>query len=92
VCGLPLGDARQHTSAVMINLLGDVWPSETQHPDWSPVLTHPGAKLHLYGKELAKWRRKMGHFTVLGETVETALADAKRIQAELGVRNEPAAG
>ena len=86
VCGLPLGDASQHTPAVMINLLGDVWPGETESPDWSPVLTHPGAKLHLYGKELAKWRRKMGHFTVLGDTVEVALADAKGIQASLGQR------
>jgi 5-(carboxyamino)imidazole ribonucleotide synthase len=86
VCGLPLGDASAHTPAVMINLLGDVWPSETQHPDWSPVLTHPHAKLHLYGKELAKWRRKMGHFTVLGSSVEEALTDARRIQATLGTR------
>ncbi|MBL9146803.1 MAG: 5-(carboxyamino)imidazole ribonucleotide synthase [Verrucomicrobiaceae bacterium] len=86
VCGLPLGDASAHTPAVMINLLGDVWPSETQHPDWSPVLKHPSAKLHLYGKELAKWRRKMGHFTVLGSTVDEALNDARRIQVTLGTR------
>lgn len=86
VCGLPLGDASAHTPAVMINLLGDVWPSESQHPDWSPVLNHPSAKLHLYGKELAKWRRKMGHFTVLGSTVDEALNDARRIQTALGTR------
>lgn len=89
VCGLPLGDASAHTPAVMINLLGDVWPSETQHPDWSPVLNHPRAKLHLYGKELSKWRRKMGHFTVLGSTVDEALTDARRIQATLGTRPAP---
>lgn len=89
VCGLPLADPSQHTPAVMINLLGDVWPSETQHPDWSPVLQHPRARLHLYGKELAKWRRKMGHFTVLGDTTEAALADAKQIQSVLGTRGAP---
>lgn len=86
VCGLPLGDASQHTPAVMVNLLGDVWPAELTHPDWSPLMSHPGAKLHLYGKQIAKWRRKMGHFTVLGETVETALADARRLQAALPPR------
>lgn len=89
VCGLPLGDAGAHSPSVMINLLGDVWPSETQHPDWSPVLNHPRAKLHLYGKELAKWRRKMGHFTVLGSTVDDALNDARGIQATLGTRPAP---
>ncbi|MDB6139779.1 MAG: N5-carboxyaminoimidazole ribonucleotide synthase [Verrucomicrobiaceae bacterium] len=42
VCGLPLGDASQHTPAVMINLLGDVWPAELTPPDWSPVMGHAG--------------------------------------------------
>ena len=88
VCGLPLGDPSQHTPAVMINLLGDVWPAELTHPDWSPVLSHPGAKLHLYGKQVAKWRRKMGHFTVLGESVDQALTEAKKLQATLPPRAE----
>ncbi|MDB6072622.1 MAG: purK [Verrucomicrobiaceae bacterium] len=86
VCGLPLGDASQHTPAVMVNLLGDVWPAELTHPDWSTVQSHPDAKLHLYGKQVAKWRRKMGHFTVLGETVEQALSEARRLQATLPPR------
>ncbi len=89
VCGLPLGDASQHTpAAVMINLLGDVWPAEDTAPDWSPVLTHPRAKLHLYGKQLAKFRRKMGHFTVLGETIPSTLAQAQHLQQTLGTRSE----
>ncbi len=89
VCGLPLGDASQHTPAVMLNLLGDVWPAELTHPDWSPVLSHPRAKLHLYGKQQAKWRRKMGHVTVLGDSIEQALADARQIQASLPPRKQP---
>jgi 5-(carboxyamino)imidazole ribonucleotide synthase len=85
VAGLPLGDASQHCpAAVMVNLLGDVWPTETEAPDWSPVLNHPRAKLHLYGKEVAKLRRKMGHFTLVGQDVETLLAEARHIQAQLG--------
>jgi 5-(carboxyamino)imidazole ribonucleotide synthase len=89
VAGLPLGDASQHSpAAVMVNLLGDVWPSETQAPDWLPVLDHPRAKLHLYGKEIAKLRRKMGHFTLVGTDLETVLAEARQIQAQLGTRAE----
>ncbi len=87
VCGLPLGDASQHTPAVMINLVGDVWPSELVHPDWSPVMSHPGAKLHLYGKQVAKWRRKMGHVTVLATTVEQALTEARKLQVALPPRD-----
>lgn len=86
VCGLPLGDPGQHTPAVMINLLGDVWKSETVHPDWFAVLSHPRAKLHLYGKASARAKRKMGHFTVLGDTVEEALQSAEDIRAQLSAR------
>ena len=85
ICGLPLGDASQHTPAVMINLLGDIWPAPLTHPDWSPVLNHPRAKLHLYGKREARPRRKMGHFTVLGDTIDQALNDALAIRKALGI-------
>jgi 5-(carboxyamino)imidazole ribonucleotide synthase len=85
ICGLPLGDPTQHTPAVMINLLGDIWPAPTVHPDWSPVLNHPRAKLHLYGKAEARPKRKMGHFTVLGDTIDEALEDALRLRAALGI-------
>ena len=85
ICGLPLSDPTQHTPAVMVNLLGDIWPTPTQHPDWSPVLLHPRAKLHLYGKKEARARRKMGHFTVLGDTVDEALKQALQIRQALGI-------
>ncbi|MBP7949176.1 MAG: 5-(carboxyamino)imidazole ribonucleotide synthase [Verrucomicrobiales bacterium] len=83
VAGLDLGSTRQHAPAVMKNLLGDVWFGETTPPDWSPVLRHPRAKLHLYGKRRALTKRKMGHFTVLGDTVEEALRDAGEIKNAL---------
>lgn len=85
VAGLPPGDPRQHTPAVMVNLLGDLWPGPEKHPDWTPVLTHPRAFLHLYGKRIAKPRRKMGHFTVLGDSVEHALAEAIALRRALGM-------
>ncbi len=87
VCGLPLGDPAPLRPAVMVNLLGDLWPTaaggEGGAPDWTPVLREPAAKLHLYGKQRARPGRKMGHFTVLGTDVETTLAKARAIQAEL---------
>jgi 5-(carboxyamino)imidazole ribonucleotide synthase len=85
ICGLNLGDPTQHTPAVMINLLGDVWPGEKTPPDWSPVLMHPRAKLHLYGKAEARAKRKMGHITVLGDTLEEALESAQEIKRGLGM-------
>jgi 5-(carboxyamino)imidazole ribonucleotide synthase len=83
VCGLPLGDPSQHSPSVMINLLGDLWPAEFTPPDWTPVLSHPRAKLHLYGKASARARRKMGHINVVGETLEEALENALQIKDAL---------
>jgi 5-(carboxyamino)imidazole ribonucleotide synthase len=83
VAGLPLGDPSLHSPVVMVNLLGDVWKDEATPPDWSPIWNHPKAKLHLYGKASARAKRKMGHFTVLGDSIEEALADARAIQAAL---------
>jgi 5-(carboxyamino)imidazole ribonucleotide synthase len=89
LAGLPLGATRQHSPAVMLNLLGDAWlrgPSGAPlEPDWSAVLRHPQAKLHLYGKTEARRGRKMGHVTVLGETPADAAADADAIARALGI-------
>jgi len=63
VTGMPLGSTEQHSSAVMLNLLGDIWKNGTS-PDWSKVHAHESAKLHLYGKKSARPGRKMGHITL----------------------------
>ena len=81
LCGMPLGDTRLHDPAVMVNLLGDLWGRGEPH--WEHVLRHPGAKLHLYGKREARPGRKMGHYTVLGESAEQALTDALGIRHRL---------
>jgi hypothetical protein len=61
LAGVPLGDTSLHSPVVMVNILGDAWLHAGGEPDWSIVLGHPRAKLHLYGKETARPGRKMGH-------------------------------
>ena len=78
---LPLGDPSVHCPAVMVNLLGEAW--ESGEPRWERLLEHPRAKLHLYGKREARRGRKMGHFTVLGETAGSALTQALALRAAL---------
>jgi 5-(carboxyamino)imidazole ribonucleotide synthase len=84
LCGLPLGDPSQHTPAVMVNLLGDIWRGGGE-PQWDAVLRHPGAHLHLYGKREARPGRKMGHVTVCEPTVERAYEVAMTIRRDLGI-------
>ncbi len=83
LCDLPLGDPSQHTPAVMVNLLGDIWRGA--EPDWSVVLRHPGAHLHLYGKRETRPGRKMGHVTVCEATMGRALEVALAIRRDLGI-------
>jgi len=87
---LPLGDTRQHEPAVMVNLLGDIWfdpahATAPREPDWTQVLKHPQAKLHLYGKAQPRRGRKMGHVTCLAPTIAAALATAAAIKRDLGI-------
>jgi 5-(carboxyamino)imidazole ribonucleotide synthase len=89
LAGLPLGDPRQHEPAVMVNLLGDIWftaaGAAAREPDWTRVLVHPAAKLHLYGKAEPRRGRKMGHVTCLAPTLAEALATARAIKRDLGI-------
>ena len=87
VCGLPFGSPDLLRPVVMVNLLGDLWKAGEQ-PDWRPILNDPYAKFHLYGKLDGRPGRKMGHFCVLRETIEQALADALQIKEELINVNE----
>ena len=81
LCGLPLGDPRLLSPVVMVNLLGEAWASGV--PDWQRLFANPRAKLHLYGKHEARPGRKMGHFTVLGDSAEVALTEAMTLRAVL---------
>lgn len=81
---LPLVQPRQHSPALMLNLLGDIWP-ENGEPPWSKVLALPGAHLHLYGKTKASKGRKMGHLTVTGANMETVRATAQQAAQILGL-------
>ncbi|MDD2693055.1 MAG: 5-(carboxyamino)imidazole ribonucleotide synthase [Simplicispira sp.] len=86
--GLPLVQPRQHSAAVMLNLLGDLWfaHGDVAHtPPWDQVLALPGTHLHLYGKTQAKHGRKMGHLNITAATAEAARATALQAAALLGI-------
>lgn len=70
VCNLPLGKTELLKPAVMVNILGEhvqnVLDNLTKVNDW---------KVHLYGKKEAKLKRKMGHVTILCDSVDSALEE-----------------
>ncbi len=83
LAGLPAGSTEQLRPAVMVNILGELWAQGT--PPWSLLFAEPEVKLHLYGKQEPRPGRKMGHFTVLGSTVEQALCTAERLRRVFGI-------
>jgi 5-(carboxyamino)imidazole ribonucleotide synthase len=76
ICGLPLVEPLQFMPAVMVNILGANEGDSLGGID--ELLRERDLKLHVYGKAHAALRRKMGHFTVLGSSVDDALAKAER--------------
>jgi 5-(carboxyamino)imidazole ribonucleotide synthase len=95
LAGLPLPTPRQHSPAVMVNLLGDLWfdsnalreqPSASPvSPPWAQVLALPGTHLHLYGKASARPGRKMGHLNITGASVAAVRETAAQVLALLGL-------
>ena len=83
VLDLPLGSTQPHAKhAVMVNLLGVDDKNDFIQAYGSALAAHPEAKVHTYGKS-ARAGRKMGHVTVIGDSAEHALAEAKGAAAVL---------
>jgi 5-(carboxyamino)imidazole ribonucleotide synthase len=88
MAGLPLPTPRLHSSAVMLNLLGDLWfaaAGQERTPPWNDVLALPGVHLHLYGKAGARRARKMGHLTITGADAASTRAVAVQAASLLGL-------
>lgn len=73
VCNLPLASTDLLKPAVMVNILGEhqatILEKMPEMKDW---------KVHFYGKREPKVKRKMGHVTILRESVETAIEEASK--------------
>lgn len=88
MAGLPLVAPRQHSPAVMLNLLGDLWfdaDGRGRTLDWPAILALPGTHLHLYGKLSARPGRKMGHLNITGATAQQVRATALQAAEILGI-------
>lgn len=87
LAGLPLAQPRQHSHAIMLNLLGDLWfvHGAERTPPWDQVLALPGAHLHLYGKPQARPGRKMGHLTLTADNRMGACSTALEACRLLGI-------
>ncbi|MCL0311860.1 5-(carboxyamino)imidazole ribonucleotide synthase [Apilactobacillus sp. TMW 2.2459] len=75
ICGLEIPSIQLLNSSVMVNMLGDELTtgrnSLPNHPEWH---------FHDYGKAEIRPKRKMGHITVVGDSVEKLLKSVEKFR------------
>lgn len=89
ILDLPLGSTRMLSPAAMLNLLGA--PDESGKPELrglQEALSIPGVCLHLYGKSETRPFRKMGHVTILDDTVAAAKDKAMQVKSLIKIGAE----
>jgi 5-(carboxyamino)imidazole ribonucleotide synthase len=92
ICGLGLGSTEAHAPSAMVNLLGTGLPraARLETDGTGTAMVDPAIHLHLYDKRRVFERRKMGHLTALGPSVEDALGRARAAAALVRWADDPA--
>ena len=87
IVGLPFGDTSLRNPTVMVNLIGES-NGPTKLLGLEEAYSNPKVHVHLYGKSESKKARKMGHYTVIGETPEDTIKRAENLKTVLRVIGE----
>ena len=86
ILNLPLGDTSTVMPSAMVNLLGEPGHSgAARYQGFEEVLQMPGVFIHLYGKQMTKPFRKMGHITILEKDLVTLKKKADFVKQTLKV-------
>lgn len=84
ITGMPLGSAKLLSPCVMVNILGDsTVVGAYTFEGIEKVLAREEAYLHLYGKHSTAKMKKVGHLTVLNNSVDEAERIALEALAEI---------
>ncbi len=94
ICGLGLGSTAALAPSAMVNLLGSgrSRAARLEPGEHGPALADPAVHLHVYDKRRVFERRKMGHLTAIGSSVEDALERARAAAAHLRWADDPVDG
>ena len=86
ILNLPLGDTSLIQAGAMINLVGEKeFNGPVIYDGLENLLTIPGVFPHLYGKEISKPFRKMGHITITGKDINELKAKRDKIKGLIRV-------
>ncbi len=88
ILNLPLGSTKIKLPSVMINILGaEGYEGAVIYEGLTESMAIDGVKIHLYGKQITKPYRKMGHITILSSTLECALKKAEKVKQLISVKS-----
>ena len=86
ISNLPLGSTKLISPSVMINLLGHQdYNGEAVYTNINNCLAIDGVHIHIYGKRITKPFRKMGHVTIMDDSIEKAKTKANFVKNNLTV-------
>ena len=88
ILNLPLGSTALTTASVMLNLLGEAGHTgSVYYEGFAECMAIDGVKIHLYGKKMTRPSRKMGHMTIVGNTVAEARIKAEKVKTIIKVKS-----
>jgi 5-(carboxyamino)imidazole ribonucleotide synthase len=88
IFNFPLGSTQLKMPSVMMNLLGEAnYEGAARYEGLTDCMGIEGVKIHLYGKKITKPFRKMGHVTVLANSIEEAKDKANIVKQKLKVKS-----
>ena len=86
---MPLGNTDLLQPAAMINLLGaDGVNGLYEITGLETILSLKGVYIHLYNKTHTKPKRKMGHITILGDSIDDIRDKAAIVKKHLGMKQQ----
>ena len=86
ILGLPLGEAKNKISGVMVNLVGEKQNNgPVKFSNIDQIMTIEGVTPHIYGKKETRPNRKRGHVTIVNENIENAIKIAKKVKETIKV-------
>lgn len=88
ILDLPLGSTEMMKKSVTLNLLGEPgYNGPVYYEGFRECMSIEGVKIHLYGKKETRPFRKMGHVTILSDSLEHAMNKAQEVKRLLKVKS-----
>lgn len=86
ILDLPLGDTGQIFPSAMVNLLGEPgYIGPARYEGFAEIIGLPGVHVHLYGKQITKPFRKMGHVTIIDRDLQGLRNKARIVKETLKI-------